>query len=96
MCGSPYGATHSRLEVKQQRDFAASFVFAWFSQTEGRLVSGCFGSLKMWFEERETQAAELWRIIETCLGGLQILWRRCISEHHHRLAGFGQPGQVDR
>jgi hypothetical protein len=43
----------------------------------------CFGSLKMWFEERETQAAELWRIIGTCLGGLQILWRRCISEHHH-------------
>jgi hypothetical protein len=39
----------------------------------------CFGSLTMWFEERETQAAGLWRIIGTCPGGLKDLWRRCVD-----------------
>src|SRR5262245_3582701 len=48
-----------------------------------------------WFEERETQAAESWRILKGVPTPRRIamrLWRSLRFSHHHGASNTGQPG----
>jgi hypothetical protein len=58
----------------------------------GRFAPALFDK---WFEERETQAAESWRIqwVHRALGGSKRLWRSLRFSHHHGASGPGQPGR---
>jgi hypothetical protein len=84
-CFAPYGAATSTIERKAQRGSPVTALFSSGDPYRDGCDRFCWlGSLTLLFEERETQAAESWRVVfGATWTTTNRLWRILRFSHHH-------------